>query len=305
MLKTYNRLKQLANDSDQLYQLTDADIKDIQIRLLDVLKDFCSVCEKYHLTYCISGGTGLGAIRHGGYIPWDEDLDLCMPRKDYDRFEALFLQEFSEKYDVQNLHTSPAYDLSFMKIRVKNTRYRELFDSEPEKAGLFLDIFPVENIYDNPVARKCHGLVTEALLLICSCVRMKQKKEILMKYTEGSQGLNSAVRMKIVLGRLFSFRSLHKWLVTQDRFASRCHNEESREVSIPSGRGHYFGEIFSREAFYPTKKIAFENLECDIMNDPHHYLSKLYGDYMIIPKDADKEKHCVIEYNLDGAVDHP
>lgn len=297
MLETNLKFKNVAIGNSKLHHLSQEDIEEIQKMLLDVMEDVAFVCKKYQLTYTLCGGSALGAIRHKGYIPWDEDLDLCMPRKDYDQFEEKFLQEFSEKYWIQNVKTSKKYDLSFMKIRVKGTRFMELFDPEEEKAGLFIDIFPLENTYDSAFKRRIHGTISEALLFICSCVRIRSKKDKILQYL-GNDGLGKVVRIKTAIGGFFSFFSLHKWLMITEKFLARNKDENSKYVMIPSGRGHYFGEIYTRESFFPAKEIQFEDRVFMIQNNPDEYLTTMYGNYMVIPPEDKRERHSVIEYSL-------
>ena len=89
MLETNKLFKELAKDNQNLQQLSSQEIRTIQDILLDMLRDFDYVCKKYDLSYFLCGGTAIGAVRHQGYIPWDEDVDIGMPRSDYDRFERL------------------------------------------------------------------------------------------------------------------------------------------------------------------------------------------------------------------------
>ena len=297
MLETNLKFKNVAIGNSKLYQLTQDDIENIQKLLLDVMEDVKYVCKKYNLTYTLCGGSALGAVRHKGYIPWDEDLDICMPRRDYDKFEEKFLCEFSDKYWVQNIKTSPKYDLSFMKIRVKGTRYMEIFDPEEEKAGMFIDIFPVENTYDSSIQRRIHGTISEALLFICSCVRIRSKKSKILEYL-GDDGLGKVVRIKNAIGFVFSFLSIHQWLMITEKFLSKNKNENSKYVMIPSGRGHYFGEIYTRDSFFPEKEVQFEDRTMMLQKNVDEYLTTLYGDYMKIPPEDKRERHSVIEYSL-------
>ena len=297
MLETNVLFRKSAIHNSKLKQLSDSDIREVQLALLDMLKDLDYVCRKYHLNYCLCGGSALGAVRHGGYIPWDDDIDVDMPRKDYDRLERLMIREFGDKYWVQNIKSSPAYDLSFMKIRKKGTRFVEIFESEPEYAGLFLDIYPIENTYNHPVLRFCQGMIVQTLLFCASCVRIHQKEKILLDYMSESK-IRRVIKIKNWLGKKLGIFPMWKWLLFVEKWASRCKDENSRYIVIPSGRKHFWGELYKREVFFPFRQVSFEAYEFWIMNQPEVYLTKLFGDYMYIPSENEREKHSVAELDL-------
>lgn len=297
MLETYNSLRKLAIGNEKLYHLTDEDVRAVQEHLLTAMRDIDYVCRKYHLMYAITGGAMLGMIRHHGFIPWDDDIDICMPRRDYDRFCMLFKREFSEKYWLQNVKTDKKYDLNFMKVRIKNTVFMEVFDMDEEKAGLFIDIFPAENTFANPVLRFVHGVIGDGLLLICSCVRMKTKKERLLKYTEHSD-LNKAVRLKVFIGKLCSVFPLRWWLLQTERWLSLYKNHNSKWITVPSGRKHYFGELYPRNVFYPAVRMRFEKERFFGVREPDPYLKNMYGEYWKIPPASERERHSVLRFFL-------
>lgn len=297
MLETNVLFRQMSANNQNLTQLTIDDIKEIQKHLLEQLDDFDYVCRKYRLQYFLSGGSALGAVRHGGYIPWDEDVDVCMPRKDYEKLEQLMLQEFGDKYWVQSVKTSNKYDLNFMKIRRKGTRYVEIFEADPERAGIFIDIFAVENTYDSPVRRRLQGMQIEFLLLCASCVRIKNKTEKLLKYA-GKGKAARLIRIKTFLGTCLSFKTITQWCRLIERKAAKCENEMSKYVSIPSGRKHFFGELYERESLFPPKEILFEGRRYFIMADTDAYLTKLFGDYMKIPAETERERHSIVELKI-------
>ncbi|MGN0298942.1 MAG: phosphorylcholine transferase LicD [Lachnospiraceae bacterium] len=299
MLESYQLLKNMASQSQKLRPLSETDIKKIQKILLDMMDDLDYLCREEGLTYFICGGTAIGAVRHHGYIPWDEDLDLCMPRKDYDRFALLVKERLSDKYWVQNICFHTGYDLNFMKIRKKGTRYVELLESDESCAGVFIDIFPIENTYNNPILRFGHGCIADLLLLISSCVRIHSKYQKLTEYVHEDRSALQLIQLKSKIGFLFSFFSLDKWLQITESWLSRCHNDRSRYITIPSGRGHFFGELYCRSAFFPPKDISFEKRHYYIMKIPDHYLSMLYGDYMTIPPVEKRERHMVVDINIE------
>ena len=297
MLETNVMFRKFAIGNDKLCELDDDKIKGIQSVLLEMLTDFDDLCRKNNLTYFLVGGSALGAVRHKGFIPWDEDLDIGMPREDYERFSEIFLKACSEKYWLQSIEQSKLYDLTFMKIRKKGTRYVELFETEPEHAGVFMDIYPLDNVPDNKIARFFHGMISDFLYLCCSCVRVHKKKNRFLEYLDDKRAIR-LVKIKAFLGFCLSFFSLHKWCVIADKWSKKYKNNNSRLVSFPCGRKHYFGEICTRASFLPVKETVFEDKKFYIMNNPHEYLGGLYGDYMEIPDVSGRERHSVLELDL-------
>ncbi|MEE1198064.1 MAG: LicD family protein [Acutalibacteraceae bacterium] len=297
MLETNVMFRKFAIGNDKLCELDDDKIKGIQAVLLEMLTDFDDLCRKNNLTYFLVGGSALGAVRHKGFIPWDEDLDIGMPREDYERFSEIFLKACSEKYWLQSIEQSKLYDLTFMKIRKKGTRYVELFETEPEHAGVFMDIYPLDNVPDNKFARFFHGMISDFLYLCCSCVRVHKKKNRFLEYLDDKRAIR-LVKIKAFLGFCLSFFSLHKWCVIADKWSKKYKNNNSKLVSFPCGRKHYFGEICTRASFLPVKETVFEDKKFYIMNNPHEYLGGLYGDYMEIPDVSKRERHSVLELDL-------
>ncbi len=297
MLETNVMLRKIAIGNHKLQHLNDTEIGKIHTALLEMLCDFDTVCRKYGLTYFMCGGTALGAVRDGGFIEWDEDADISMPRDDYDRFYDLFVAEYGEKYHLQSIHKSKKYDLTFMKIRKKGTKYIELLENEPDVAGVFIDLYPLDNVPDNAIVRFFHGSVSNFLHLCLSCVRIRTKKQRLFDYLDDKKAIRM-IKTKSLIGAFLSFFSVHKWCLITENWSKKCKNKNSRYVSFPNGRKHYFGEMCTRDSFFPPKEVDFENLRLFIMSDPSEYLSRLYGDYMTVPPENERECHTVLEYDL-------
>lgn len=294
MLKTSGLIKKMSISNGKLLVLGDEEVKDVQKVLLDMLADFDAFCRKNELSYFLCGGSALGAQRHGGFIPWDDDIDIAMPRADYDRMYELFLEEYGGRYWVQNVKGSDNYDLPFMKIRKKGTRYIEIFETNPNQAGVFIDVYPLENLPDFPIARFFHGIICNFLHLCCSCVRIHHKKHIYLEYF----GNLRVIKIKDFLGRCLSFMGIKKWCRLADRWASKCKNSNSKFVSFPSGRKDYFGEMLHRSSVFPLKDCCFDGQTVSVMSDPTEHLTILYGDYSIIPPKECRERHAVITFDL-------
>ena len=122
-------------------------LRKLQLTQLDILKVFDKFCREHDLHYSLYAGSLLGAVRHKGFIPWDDDLDVCMSRADYDRFIALWGQEHPEGYILQNKENSPNFWQSFSKIRKDHTTFlQEQREAGQYHTGIFLDIFPLDRI---------------------------------------------------------------------------------------------------------------------------------------------------------------
>lgn len=299
MLKTFLSFKKLANNNKRLRTLTQEDIEGIQRVLLEMLTDFDALCRRNSLRYTLSGGSALGAVRHGGFIPWDEDIDIIMPRDDFERLTACVDRELGEDYWVQGLESSDVCDLNYLKVRKKGTKYVEIFENEPERAGVFLDIFPLDNTYDNALLRFLNGVVDEGLFFIASCVRMYNKQERLRQYVQGSE-MEGTVGLKCRLGKLFSSKKDPRiWFKRCEKWVKKCKNNQSKYVAISCGQGHYFGEMYERARLLPFQDADFAGRTVSLMKDTDHYLTKLYGsDYMTPPPEGSRAIHSVVELDL-------
>ena len=129
-------------------------LRPLQLTMLEILKVFDKFCREHDLKYSLYAGSLLGAVRHKGFIPWDDDLDVCMERSEYDRFVALWEQLPPEGYILQNKENTPAYWQSFSKIRKDHTTFlQEEREVGKYHTGIFLDIFPLDRIPDDKLNR--------------------------------------------------------------------------------------------------------------------------------------------------------
>ena len=142
-------------------------LKRLQQAELEILKDFMRLCDAHGLQYFGIAGTGIGALRHGGFIPWDDDIDVALPRADYEAFLSLAKQELAEQYIVLNVEENENYPLMTTRLMRKNTIFREEALKDINcPLGIFLDIYPFDNLSDDPKA--CKKQMRQAWLL-ASC----------------------------------------------------------------------------------------------------------------------------------------
>lgn len=297
MENTNKTMLKLTND--ELVELTEKDIKAIQQVLVDIIKDLDNIFKTNNLRYYLGGGSALGAIRHQGFIPWDEDLDINMPRKDCEKLVEIFKnnKEINEKYYLCENSYDNEFDVNYLRIKLKGTSFKEYLYKDYSKDGVFIDIFPVENMYNNPILRKFHGLLVTINLFICSTVRIYEKKEKYLKF-KGDKKYTKTIKIKAFIGKLLSFFSLNKWLRISKKIMSSCKNENSKYISVPTGKRHFFGEMYERKDIFPVKYKKFENIELPVANKNEKYMEKMFGDYMKIPKPEDREKHFICEWRL-------
>lgn len=144
------------------------DLRRLQLTQLEILKTVDAICKKHHIPYSLYAGSLLGAVRHQGFIPWDDDLDICMARPDYNRFLQIWQEETPSGYTLQNKDISPSFTQSFSKIRKDNTTFLQ-FPSEAGKyhTGIFLDIFPVDRVPTEPLHRLLFFWHSLSYLLFC------------------------------------------------------------------------------------------------------------------------------------------
>ena len=222
MLSSQKQLKNLSHESDKLYAPTDRETKRMKELILMIYKDVFSVCEENGLTLFLGGGSALGAVRHGGFIPWDDDMDLMMPRKDYEIFKRIFDRTLSLKYTLQvpGAQGKTATNL-FMKVILKGTKCLELVQANaPGEHGLWVDIFPIEYAPENKILRRIKGFFTDALAYACVSNYMRKFESGEMRaYAKGSTGAKVNRLIRRTLGLATAFIPCQKMYDFFDRFS--------------------------------------------------------------------------------------
>ena len=258
------------------------ELRRLQLLLLEMYLDVQQACEDRGLTCMLLGGSTLGAVRHKGFIPWDDDLDLAMPRDDYERFKEIFKDKLGDKYILNAPNYEGRPTNRFPKILKRGTTFVEIGVPEDDRACVKIDIFVLDNVPDNRLMRMIKGLHCTALMFAGGHVLDYENARITGAPTTGRERI----------GRLLAFRSDEKWF---DRFdkVCRCRNNRSKEIGIPSGRKHYFGEILPREVYLPVSEGEFEGHRVTLPGNTDPYLRNLYGNYMEIPPEEKREKHYI------------
>lgn len=253
----------------------DDKLRKIQLTQLEMLKIFDSFCREHGLHYSLYAGTMLGAARHRAFIPWDDDLDVCMPRKEYNRFIALWQENPHHGYILQNKENTPAFSQSFTKLRKDHTTFLQSESEAGEyHTGIFIDIFPIDRIPRGKMPRwifkwncmkyqlltrefvppKSNFTVRSACALILACIPKKQRASVRSELLKKITQYDNNESLETVAIEIIS------------------------TINCP----------LSANLFDKYVNISFEDGEYMCVADWDGYLRRKYGNYMQLPPEKDR-----------------
>ncbi len=258
-------------------------IDKVQAVECEILQEIDSICRRHNLTYFAIGGTALGAVRHQGFIPWDDDIDIGMPRKDYEIFLECARKELPQEYFLQNFFTEEKSPFYFTKIRKNNTRFVEFYLKDADiHHGIFVDIFPFDNVPGNETLRNLHFRWCRCLYQIYLC---KSLTTVCSSRFEQKDNYKGTIR-KILHTLLLPVPK--RWLFhLLDRSVQLFNGQECAEIS----------HIVRRrlrvhlEALYPLVLLPFENQKMPVPKNYHTYLSAQFGNYAELPPEHKRYGH--------------
>ncbi|MBQ9471461.1 MAG: LicD family protein [Bacteroidales bacterium] len=246
-------------------------LRKVQLRLLDILIEIDRICRKHNIQYWIDFGTLLGAVRHGGFIPWDDDIDISMPSEDYHRFLEIAPKELPDNLFLQTKETDPSYRLLIDKVRDKNSLYitkHEDFTKDYNK-GLYIDIFEAKP-YPN--------------------ANPKLQKFIMHWYqkTRHFFSVKQSVTLKNHLATIiFPIIKLNLDVVWGlINLGKKTNIGYAKQFNV-------YGNSYPHDIVFPLKDITFEGKTFLSPSNPDKYLSSIYGNYMKLPKKEQQHTHII------------
>lgn len=256
--------------------LVDVNRKKLWMILLDLLLQVDRVCKKHNIQYFLDGGTLLGAIRHKGFIPWDDDLDIMMLRPEYEKFLTL-KDEFQEPYFLQTPYTDPGYYGSFAKLRNSNTTGMSLrFAYQHFNFGITLDIFAYDNNDDSAESRKRYETLNN-LHIQNSTAMKKSNLHLSERDKQRVRELNDADPLK-------RYEEIQKLCRTFE-------NQNTKYVSDLMATAYGFDrDLFFKEDFSKAIEWEFEGFKFPVPIGYDRMLKILYGDYMEFPPIEERGK---------------
>ena len=259
-------------------------LKKMQSIEVEMLKIFISICKENNLKYFLIGGSCLGAIRHKGFIPWDDDIDVGMPREDYEKFLEIAQEKLPPHLFLQTQKTDKQYYQNFAKIRNSNTSFMETYYRFLNiNKGVFIDIFPLDGYKYTKF---------ESMLLFLYTLRIRATYYIKKR------------SLKAKLGRLASLilvPSLKTALKNKEKLMRKYKYNESEYVVNHCG-GYGKKEIMKKEIYGEGVAGKFEGIDVILPSNPDAYLKALYNNYMQLPPE---EKRVSVHYTDVIDVDKP
>ena len=270
-------------------------IRDIQLAQLEMAKELKRVCEENSINYFMDSGTLLGAVRHNGFIPWDDDMDFGMLRNDYERFIRVAPQALSDDYFLQTIDNDQFYPYWFAKLRKRGTRYIETsLKYNRAHNELYIDIFPYDSYPSTKCEQKMQGI---KLTLFRHAYMMKQNAKPWLNHT--NQCVRAMVYIKYCFGRYYSFIHDKHFLRSQLRKEMiRYDDIETKEI-YAQGSSSYGKWVINRKWVEETCDMGFEDTFFKAPKYYDEYLKRVYGDYMTLPPEKNRyNKHKIIEVEL-------
>lgn len=252
---------------------------------LAIVKEVVNICDKYHLTYYMLGGTMLGAIRHKGFIPWDDDIDLGMPRDDYEKFLEVAPFDLNDNLKIINYKTDSTYHYYITRIQNTNTKVMESrFESEGRYTHVSIDIFPLDGTPNNYLLRKIYCFKLMAHRAMAS---LHYKDVIVTKNRNWKEKILLWILLKFPTDKMFNHfnqlnncdKLLKKYKMNESYFTGNMMGAYKTRELIPT---HWYGTDY----FYD-----FENIKLRGIKEYDKYLSRLYGDYMQLPPIEKRRVH--------------
>ena len=259
------------------------ELRKLQLRMLDMLKVIDRICRKHKIPYWLSSGTALGAVRHGGFIPWDDDLDLEIYRKDYKRLLKVLFEELPDSMIVQTNRTDKNYVAQYAKVRDLNTYLEEgvgVTNPNYKFNGVFIDIFPMERI---------------PLFFLKLSSKLHHRIYLLSSIKNDSMGIKVFFMNCCLCG-------LEYIVYPFFRLFAPFANKKILRYSLGLG---FFTERYIDEIM-PLKDIEFEGYTFLSPNNIDAYLKILYGDYMKMPPlDKIQQHTAMFQFMADDSTNKP
>ena len=274
-------------NNDPLTAVLVPNVRKVQLELLTKVDE---ICKSNNIHYVLFAGTLLGAVRHKGFIPWDDDVDLAMPREHYENFLNICKEELGEGYFLQTTDTDPEYFNLFARLRKNGTLYVQgQYQHFMMHHGIFIDIFPLDAASSSNLLGRIHRLLIRTSRVTFRALNFASNRQFIANLPNGRKKL--ALIVAHTLRLYFAKRSiehLYKWSI---QMLSHKHAEFLTHLTNDISKSRYFRYRISREEALKTTEVEFENLTFPAPQKHHTWLSRIYGNYLELPPRNQRKPH--------------
>ena len=293
-------LNLIARNTDTFYQLSDNEFDQLRKLFIEMYFDIKKVCDKYGLTVMLGFGSALGARRHNGFIPWDDDFDMIMPREDVEIFRSFFEQELSDKYILSSPRTSQEAKTLYMQVIKKNTTMLDADDlNRLDACGIRVDIYPIEHLPDSFLWREIKIKLVDILRVIAiSTSIFHTKNKLFQRVMRFNRETKLYYTIRYIIGMVFSVFGKTNLYNLYDKFAS-C-SKGKKFLYVPTA---YMGKksMLLAEDYLPAGSELFEGVSMPVPHNNDVYLKRLYHDYMQLPPIEGRERHFYVRVDFHKA----
>lgn len=266
-------------------------LRQSQLVMLRILKIVDYICKENNIDYWLDSGTLLGAVRHGGFIPWDDDIDIAMPREHYDKFIEIISDKLPEDLYFKSYDTPETSKHTWGNVIDKKSRIIEK-GAEDQLSGLYIDIFPLDSYSDNFFKRNFYEKLHKHLFIKSFLVNAPLKKP----FFKGSNLPKNIIRLLSRATIIFSILNHKKIynlsLKTREKRIANMKNNAKTNYGYGTDILNW-DKVLKAEVIYPLKRMSFEDGEFLVPNDCHSFLTTLYGsNYMTPPPEYNRYAHC-------------
>ncbi|MGX7070667.1 LicD family protein [Gemella bergeri] len=273
-----------------------SNLNTLQKEILDIFSQLLLIFDNMNITYYIQGGTMLGAVRHQGFIPWDDDIDIAIPREQYKYFLNNVERYLGKNLELRVYDDNSDHHYYFSRIVNKNHQVKRLGSKDNRIENVWVDIFPLDGMPSGRIKREIHKgrLLVNRLLYHISCLEKVNTKRPDRSFLEKVIIKAASV---IPVGKYFN---TNNQLIKLDKLLTKYPYEKSDWVINFMGQTSYkFNELFPKKIYSSCEEYNFENLKVIGPKEYDIYLRTLYGDYMKLPKEKDRNAHKTIIVEVD------